>query len=106
MGYPLRVLALRQFRYSLFCSAAISLISAGWCRASAEGELISPAAQDPGSQDRGIRRKHPKAPPPPSLDTAVPVNSTLLNLQFEQGDWDVFIQDSAPDSEVSYLHCL
>lgn len=101
MGNLPRVLALRQLRYSPFCVIAILLI-AGWCGA-AEGENDSLEAEDPGSLDRVIRRIHPKAPPLPREEERPP-SSRLFNLGFEQGDWDVIIEDSASDSEVMVVY--
>lgn len=101
MGNLPRVLALRQLRYSPFCVIAILLI-AGWCGV-AEGENDSLGAEDPGSLDRVIRRIHPKAPPLPREEERPP-NSRLFNLGFEQGDWDVIIEDSASDSEVMVVY--
>lgn len=46
-------------------------------------------------------QKHPKAPPTPH-PYDVPPGSTLFNLEFEGGYWDVLIENDATISEVQY----
>ena len=97
MGNLPRVLALRPLRYTSFCLIVIFLII-GWCRAAGENGSLS--IEDPGSQDRVTRATHPKAPPLPTGED-IPPNTTLYRVVLEQGDWYVYIEDGASDSEVS-----
>ena len=104
MGNPPRALAFRQLRFSAFWFIPILLVI-GWGRAAEvpsieEGENDSLAMEDPGSQDRIVRRIHPKSPPPPRQED-IPPTSTLFSLELEDGLWYVTIEDDASNSEVS-----
>lgn len=111
MNTSYRALAARKCRCYCLCFLALLFLVMEKCRTAdvaavpvvvAEGGRKIPPADiiKTGSKDRTIR--HPKAPPPPRPED-VPLHSTLVNIQLEQGEWSVIVRKDTPNSEASLL---